>query len=658
VTATPARLRVFFAAVAAASTVFALGAVGSPAQADPPPLYNGLIAFDRLNTLFTMRPDGTVRHQVALDLAVEPAWRSADQISFIDTPDPSKPGQNLVLANADGTGAHVIVPNADTPGLRWSPDGTQFAFWGTETGVRKQTIHLQNADGSNDRQPFAGDAEAEMYPAWLGTSGRIALIRGGDVVTADLDGTNITTVAATPDTDYQDLSASHLGDRLVFTKWSTVQQVGDVSHAEIYTANSDGTSLTKVGAGEDPTFSPDGTMIAYAGVGDSAGIWVMNADGTNPQRLTTGSADRSPVWQPRTTALPSCNGKLALVQVVGNQSQLFTANSDGTGLTDLGIAGTLPSWSADGSELGYVNAGFNTANADGTSPVNHGAGNGGSFPSFSPDLTKVAYSKVTQGYGDQIFVSNIDGSNEVALAPHANGPDMFPMWSADGSKITFQSNASGTPKVWVMNADGTGGYEIPNQPVGHSGTPRFSPDATKVVFVNDPAGNNVVNELFVIGVDGTGVVQVGSSNRYNIFPSFSPDGTKIVYPSTGPSFTADSGTGVYVMNADGSDPHQITRTLGLAAWQPLPCAAPNLPPRAIGTAKNKQALALFADGGASFDGDGTIVSYEWRWGDNTAMTPKRYAWHKYAKAGTDLVRLTVTDDDGAKTTKKAWVKVA
>jgi hypothetical protein len=95
----------------------------------------------------------------------------------------------------------------------------------------------------------------------------------------------------------------------------------------------------------------------------------------------------------------------------------------------------------------------------------------------------------------------------------------------------------------------------------------------------------------------------------------------------------------------------------LPDWQPRLSRPANLPPRAIGTAQNKVAHALFANAGASWDADGTIVRYEWRWGDNSAMSPYRYVWHKYAQPGTYLVRLTVIDNVGAKTTIKAWVKV-
>src|SRR5262249_11564342 len=52
------------------------------------------------------------------------------------------------------------------------------------------------------------------------------------------------------------------------------------------------------------------------------------------------------------------------------------------------------------------------------------------------------------------------------------------------------------------------------------------------------------------------------------------------------------------------------------------------------------------DGRASSDADGTVVSYAWTFGDGQTGSGAQPT-HSYAAAGTYLVRLTVTDDDGA-----------
>ena len=52
------------------------------------------------------------------------------------------------------------------------------------------------------------------------------------------------------------------------------------------------------------------------------------------------------------------------------------------------------------------------------------------------------------------------------------------------------------------------------------------------------------------------------------------------------------------------------------------------------------------DGSGSFDDDGTIVSYEWDFGDGTSDTGVNPSY-EYHTAGIYIVTLTVTDDDGA-----------
>ncbi len=81
---------------------------------------------------------------------------------------------------------------------------------------------------------------------------------------------------------------------------------------------------------------------------------------------------------------------------------------------------------------------------------------------------------------------------------------------------------------------------------------------------------------------------------------------------------------------------------------PSPTPAPNSPPMpnagGLYNAQAGQVVQFY--GGGSTDSDGTIVSYNWQFGDGTTASGAMPS-HTYAAAGTYAVTLTVTDDDGA-----------
>ena len=57
-------------------------------------------------------------------------------------------------------------------------------------------------------------------------------------------------------------------------------------------------------------------------------------------------------------------------------------------------------------------------------------------------------------------------------------------------------------------------------------------------------------------------------------------------------------------------------------------------------------LTVTFNGSGSYDLDGTIVSYEWDFGDGSPTELTASTVHPYVAAGTYLATLTVTDDDG------------
>lgn len=249
------------------------------------------------------------------------------------------------------------------------------------------------------------------------------------------------------------------------------------------TVNPDGTDrviLTHSEPGDSaPSWSPDGAKIAYgtnfversSGRFSTTGIWLMNADGSGQQQLTTG-LDVFPHWSPAgsriafsrygtdrgTADRPAAYPGLAL----------WTVGADGTGerqLTDGTFVDSSGSWSPDGRMISFLRvaidgggAGIWVVNADGTGAREVtviGDVVGGS-PSWSPDGTQIAYSRdgvIAGNPAPRIWVVNVDGTGDHMVLDEW-GTD--PTWSPDGTQLGYSSNGD----IWIVDAQGANPQQL------------------------------------------------------------------------------------------------------------------------------------------------------------------------------------------------------
>ncbi len=183
--------------------------------------------------LYLMNADGSGQHQLASDRGQDPVLSpNGARIAY------SARGVAIAVANADGTGSQVILPdqNTTTPGPppgryleqsrqpSWAPDGRRIAF---ARRTRTSTVTCFTSESC------------------------VQTVDATDVWLMNPDGTGLRQLTSTPGVEE-----------------------------------------------EDPSFSPDGQRIAYyrkpTGHDDREGeIWVMNADGSGQRRLALGG---NPEW--------------------------------------------------------------------------------------------------------------------------------------------------------------------------------------------------------------------------------------------------------------------------------------------------------------------------------------------------------------------------
>ena len=137
---------------------------------------------------------------------------------------------------------------------------------------------------------------------------------------------------------------------------------------------------------------------------------------------------------------------------------------------------------------------------------------------FSGGNGPIAFHAANTRFG--IYTMNPDGSGQVPLT--TNRFDTAPEWSADGSRLVFESEGD----IFVINADGTGRTNLTNSPTIDDGSPTWSPDGQFIAF----ASVRQNSDIYAINADGSGgEVQLTTDTRYDDFPAWSPDGSTIAF---------------------------------------------------------------------------------------------------------------------------------
>ena len=256
---------------------------------------------------------------------------------------------------------------------------------------------------------------------------------------------------ASPQSDLESapaLNAACAKIAFVFTKESS---------SKIYTVCPDGSQLTMLrNGGGGPAWSPDGQRLAFSEDGQ---IFLIDADGSNEQQLTSDDENSIPIWLPG-----------------GNQIGFRTTDGEGLwwwrqiDLQTLGISQLTepsydfffqtPAWSPDGQYLAYMSLIEEVARNDGSS---------------------------------QIHIRRVDGTGDVALTQDI-WANVNPVWSPDSRKIAFLSERDGTYNMfalYVIKIDGSNLVKLTEAIFSNSATFSWSPDGRYIAISDFELSPNI-----------------------------------------------------------------------------------------------------------------------------------------------------------------------
>jgi Tol biopolymer transport system component len=262
------------------------------------------------------------------------------------------------------------------------------------------------------------------------------------------------------------------------------------------------------------------------------------------------------------TGSGSGRGDIAYASDANGSPDLWLMQPDGSHKAPL-ISGEglqiFPAWSPRGASLVYTGtagANVDTAPSDicrirlsdgqitnltNTEDANELA------PTWSPDGHNIAFTSDTDE-GSTIFVMAADGSNPHALVD-SPGNYAWPSWSPDGRRIVFSGSPTpGDPdRIWVVDADGGEPQALTTQGTYGTGEPSWSPNGKLIAFISDQNGNpdsdnppDWNEDVYVMNADGSDPRQVTSQPGNDHWPpAWSPESSHLLYTSDGPDLSPD-----------------------------------------------------------------------------------------------------------------------
>ena len=495
----------------------------------------------------------------------------------------------IFIANADGDNAHPLVVGHDrTYSPSFAADGEWIVFTAETSG--QSDLYRVHPDGTGLEQLTshpAFDDQGALSP----DGRRVAFVSTRAQGTADLWVKDLVSGLERNLTDHSSgnfrPSWSPDGAWIAFTSdrdadpgynpgmWEHLQSTG------VYIIRPDGSDLRRLtrqgGVAGSPSWSPDGDQIlfyetdevgAYLAKSARSRTEIASVDVTTGTRTTYTASNEtklSPSWL--------SNGRIGYAsRADGERGGLRVRHANRR--VDTIIAGPLrnPSWSPDGSQvvyeriarLGSVQHMTPTFSPDPDFELYlHEP-----FVSFSPDGEQLVYSQTGLRLSDatgieqtdimntSIDLMEIDGAGATTIF-HEEGASAFaPVWSHAADEIAFSVGRyfrrPGLPpgQIAVVGTDGSGLRFIVDDEV-NNGFPSWSPDGTRLVFKR---GRQLVVTTLA---DGT-LSPLTEGNHYDNFPQWSLDGSQILFTSN-----RDDDFDLYTIRPDGSALRRVTDATGV-----------------------------------------------------------------------------------------------
>jgi TolB protein len=228
-----------------------------------------------------------------------------------------------------------------------------------------------------------------------------------------------------------------------------------------------------------------------------------------------------------------------------------------------------PSWSPDGQKLAYVSFENRLPSVyvqylkTGERQRLSARAGVNQAPAWSPDGKKLALTLSTRDGNLDIYVLDV-ATQALTRITDDPGIDTEPQWSKDGQNLYFTSDRAGGPQIYRVGAQSGDKPRRLTFQGSYNARPRLSPDESQLVFVTQEDGGYHIASM---DLRGRGDVQVLTKGRFDVSPSYAPNGAVIIYASR------DRGRGVLALvSADGRVQERLVSSEGELqepAWAPF-----------------------------------------------------------------------------------------